>query len=220
VEALPVHLLNLARFQSTPLVHEPFPHLVVPEFIRSEARPAIHADYPQIDQPGSFPVESLSFGPVFEALLVTLQGPQVRAAFAEKFGVNLSDRPIMVTARGRSGPRDGNIHTDSVTKILTVLIYMNPNWEETGGRLRLLRSSHDLEDVLLEVPPVEGTLLAFRRTDNSWHGHQPFLGPRRVIQFNWVTSRWVRRRELFRHQVSTWSKRLMALLPRPQRRTA
>ena len=42
--------------------------------------------------------------------------------------------------------------------------------------------------MIMEVPPTEGTLLAFRRADNSWHGHKPFAGERRVIQFNWVTS--------------------------------
>ena len=46
----------------------------------------------------------------------------------------------------------------------------------------------------MEVPPTEGTLLAFRRSNNSWHGHKPFSGLRRVIQFNWVTSEAVVRR--------------------------
>ena len=112
----------------------------------------------------------------------------------------------MITARGRCGTRDGNIHTDAVTKIITVLIYMNPHWEEAGGCLRLLRSPTDIEDVLAEVPPVEGTLIAFRRSDNSYHGHKPFIGPRRVIQFNWVTDRGTVGREILRHRASSWVK--------------
>ena len=35
----------------------------------------------------------------------------------------------MVTARGVSAARDGQIHTDSRTKLMTVLIYMNNAWE-------------------------------------------------------------------------------------------
>ena len=31
-------------------------------------------------------------------------------------------------------------------------------------------------------------MLAFKRSNNSWHGHEPFAGERRVIQFNWLTS--------------------------------
>ncbi len=54
---------------------------------------------------------------------------------------------------------------------------MNPRWEQAGGRLRLLRSATDIEDVLVEVPPEEGTLVAFRRSDNSYHGHMAFDGP-------------------------------------------
>jgi hypothetical protein len=91
---------------------------------------------------------------------------------------------------------------------------MNPQWEQTGGRLRLLRSPHDIEDVLVEVPPTEGTLVAFRRSSNSFHGHKPFIGPRRVIQLNWVTDRLTERREIFRHRVSAWMKRAVSLLRR------
>jgi hypothetical protein len=57
-----------------------------------------------------------------------------------------------------------------------------------------------------------GTLLAFRRSNNSWHGHKPFAGPRRVIQFNWVTSEAVVRREQNRHRFSAWMKKLRGAL--------
>jgi hypothetical protein len=212
-------VLRIDAFRSTPLVEAPFPHLIVPGFIRPEALAGIHADYPRIDQPGSFPTAALTFGPRFAALLEELEGPQVRAAFAEKFGLDLTGRPTMVTARGRCGPRDGGIHTDAVSKLITVLIYMNPAWEAPGGCLRLLRSPDDIDDVLAEIPPVEGTLVAFRRTDNSYHGHKPYIGRRRVIQLNWVTSRAVRWRELFRHRLTAWWKRAAALL-RGRRRAA
>jgi hypothetical protein len=102
--------------------------------------------------------------------------------FEEKFGIDLTNRPDMITVRGRCSEKDGKIHTDSETKIITILIYMNAGWESAGGRLRLLRSGNNLDDMILEVPPTEGTLLAFRRSNNSWHGHKPFSGPRRVIQ--------------------------------------
>jgi hypothetical protein len=207
--------LDLAALRAAPLTREPFPYLIVPGFVRAEALAAVHADYPPIDSPGSFPVSEVSYGPAFGALLDALTGPRLRAACAEKFGISLAGRPTMVTVRGRCGTRDGNIHTDAKSKIITALIYMNPHWEQAGGRLRLLRSAHDLDDVLVEVPPVEGTLLAFRRTDNSWHGHKPFVGPRRVIQLNYVTDAGTVRREIFRHRVSAWVKRLAGLVRRP-----
>jgi len=70
---------------------------------------------------------------------------------------------------------------------MTALIYLNEDWSSTGGRLRLLRNANDIDDYVAEVPPVSGTLLMFKRSDNSWHGHKPFVGPRRTVQINWVT---------------------------------
>ena len=206
--------LDLAAFRDTPLTREPFPFLIVPQFVKATARAAVNTDYPTIDSPGSFPVSGLSYGPGFQKLLDELRGPAFRTACEQKFGINLSGRASKITVRGRCGTRDGNIHTDAVTKIITVLIYMNPTWEQAGGCLRLLRSPHDIEDVIVEIPPVEGTLLAFRRSDNSWHGHKLFVGPRRVIQFNWVTTQGVERREVFRHRVSAWMKKTLGLFRR------
>jgi hypothetical protein len=206
--------LDLAAFRGTPLTREPFEFLVVPEFVKPALRAAVNADYPVIDSPGSFPVSGLTYGSGFGQLLDELRGPAFRAAFEQKFGLDLSGRASMITVRGRCGTRDGNIHTDAVTKIITVLIYMNPTWEQAGGCLRLLRSPTDIEDVIVEIPPTEGTLVAFRRSDNSWHGHKVFIGPRRVIQFNWVTTHGVERREVFRHRVSALVKKTLGLFRR------
>ncbi len=96
---------------------------------------------------------------------------------------------------------------------------MNADWESAGGRLRLLRSADNLDDAILEIPPTAGTLLAFKRAENSWHGHKPFSGERRVIQFNWVTSEGDRRIAMLRHQVSAPLKRLFAAVS-PHRSSA
>ena len=115
----------------------------------------------------------------------------------------------MVTVRGRSRRKDGRIHTDSRTKIVTVLLYMNPAWTDPGGRLRLLRSSATLDDYAEEVVPELGTAAFFRCTERAWHGHTPFVGERRAIQLNWVTDESVVRREQARHGLSARLKRLL-----------
>ena len=84
---------------------------------------------------------------------------------------------------------------------------MNERWQEDAGRLRLLRGPNNLDDYVAEVPPYGGTLLAFRRADNSWHGHKPNAGPRRAIQLNWVTSQEVVDGEQGRHGFSTRLKK-------------
>jgi hypothetical protein len=110
--------------------------------------------------------------------------------------------------RGVSRETDGKIHTDSRTKLVTALIYMNDAWESPKGRLRLVGSEHDLNDVIAEVPPERGTLLLFRNDTNAWHGFESFAGPRRVVQLNWVTDMSVVRREQARHRLSAFIKRL------------
>ena len=201
--------LDLAAFGAAPLNQEPFQFLVLPGFVRHEARAAIRADFPRIDRPGSFPLSEVKYGPAFAALIAELQGLALRAAVEEKFQVDLTGRPAMITVRGRCREQDGRIHTDSATKIITVLLYLNPGWEAPGGRLRLLRSPDNLDAVIVEVPPDEGTLVAFRRSAHSFHGHTPFVGPRRVIQLNWVTAPEVLRYEATRHRVSALVKRLL-----------
>ena len=83
---------------------------------------------------------------------------ETRSAFGEYFGIDLANRPPTLTVRGRARTKDGQIHIDSKTKLITVLIYFNRRWGTAGGCLRLLRSPDDIEDVIVEVPPESGTL--------------------------------------------------------------
>jgi SM-20-related protein len=120
-----MRFLDLAAFERTPLTHEPFPWLVVPGFVSAEARAALARDYPAIAGPGSFPLGDLSYGPAFGDFVAELQGPALREAFAAKFDIDLAGRPTMITVRGEARAADGRIHTDTATKLITVLIYMN-----------------------------------------------------------------------------------------------
>lgn len=187
---------------------EPFTHVIVPEFVRDDAQEGIEADFPAIQHPGSFPLASLEYGARFSALMDALQGPEMKKLVEEKLGIDLSGRPTTATVRGISKAADGKIHTDSKTKLVTVLLYMNRGWESSHGRLRLLRNENDLQDYAAEVPPDRGTLLIFKNGPTAWHGFEPFEGPRRVIQVNWVTDESVVRREGARHRLSAFMKRL------------
>jgi hypothetical protein len=204
-------MLNLKELQAKEVTARPFPFLIVPQFIKKEACREVNEDYPKIKAPGSFPLEALKSGANFQTLMDQLRGSEFRKIIAEKFQVSLDSLPTMITVRGRCQKKDGRIHTDSKTKIITVLLYMNPSWETSGGRLRLLHNADDLNHFIAEVPPIEGTLLAFKVTDNSWHGHLPFVGERRVIQLNWVTDQGVVEREMKRHRFSAKFKKIKSL---------
>jgi SM-20-related protein len=201
--------MNLDALRATPLVHDPFDFIAVPGFLTPESAEVVAPDFPPIKKGGSFPVQGLTYGPGFAALLDEVRGKPFWEAMSEKFGLDLFALPQMITVRGRCQRKDGRIHPDTDTKVITCLIYLNREWGNTEGRLRMLRSATNLEDYVVEVPPAWGTLLAFRRADNSYHGHTPFEGDRRSIQINWVTSQEVVDRELSRHRVSARLKKLL-----------
>jgi SM-20-related protein len=203
-------LLDLERLRAAPLSRDPFDFVVVENFVRPQYLAAAIADFPPLGKHGSFPLNGQRHGAAFARLAAELQDSDLRRAIEDKFALDLSGRPTMITLRGYSDGKDGSIHTDSATKLVTLLLYMNPVWEEEAGRLRLLRRADDLEDFVAEIAPVAGTMVAFRRSANSFHGHHAHIGERRSIQLNWVTNAGVVRRELARHR---WSARLKSLNP-------
>ncbi len=205
-----MQILDIERFRAAHVAREPYEYLVLPGFVRPEYLAHIRADFPQIDRGGSFPLASLCYGTTFANLAEELMGDDLRAAFAEKFEMDLSQRPATLTVRGCCRQKDGKIHTDSRSKLITVLIYFNDNWESSGGRLRLLRSN-DMSDVITEVAPDAGTLVCFRNRENAWHGHSSYEGTRRALQLNWVTDEVAARKAERRHERSAFWKRFLPL---------
>lgn len=204
-------LLNIDSLRTTLLNRAPFPYAVVNGFVRSESLGRILGDFPHVPAGGSFPLAALSYGDCFKQLCHELRGPEVREAFAEKFQIDLRHRPTTLTVRGCCRKKDGRIHTDSRTKLITVLIYLNEAWNSGGGRLRILRNGTDINDYVEEVPPTEGTLLCFRNGPTAWHGHTSFEGIRRTIQLNWVTGDGAVRTSQRRHRFSSMVKRINQL---------
>jgi hypothetical protein len=195
--------LKLEDFRRKPLVRDPFEYMILNDFVDKYALDEARVSYPEVPGPGSHPPGTLKIEGAFQDLMNELQGPAFQEAVEEKFDIDLSSRPTMYTVRGFCRERDGKIHTDSKTKLITVLLYMNDDdWPNDGGRLRILRNGTDLENFVDEVTPKGGTLVVFKRSDNSWHGHHPFSGKRRAIQLNWVTDQSVVEREQGRHGFS------------------
>lgn len=201
-------LLDYEALKRTDLQTEPYNWLIVPDFVRAEVFDGIVEDYPAVPGPGSHPPSELTIKGRFAALMEELDGPRFQELIEEKFGIDLADKPTMYTVRGFCRKTDGKMHTDSETKIITVLLYMNQRWDADGGRLRILKNGTDLNDYVAEVPPHGGTLLVFRRSENSWHGHEPFEGQRRAVQMNWVTGAGVVAYEQRRHRISSTLKKL------------
>ena len=205
-------ILDLAAIDAAPLAAEPFAHILVPHAVPPEALAAVAADLPPLGRRGSFPVDAVRLGPHAGRLMAELQGDGFRHVIASKFGIDLDGAPVMATLRGRTDLRDGHIHTDSLAKRVTILLYLNraeDGFAKQQGHLRLLRGPSDLDDYAVEVPPVDGTLLAFPNGPNTWHGHKTFVGRRYAVQLNYMTTDGRARSELRRHRVSALVKRLL-----------
>ncbi|MCB8873652.1 2OG-Fe(II) oxygenase family protein [Acidisoma silvae] len=203
--------LDYQAFDATPVASDPYTHIVVENFVKADSLAAVVQELPKLSKGGSFPIDSLRFGPHAKELMEALEGPRFRAAVAKKFGLDLDGAPTMVTLRGASREKDGRIHCDSTTKRVTILLYLNPEteaWARREGCLRLLRGPDDIEDYVREVPPVNGTLLVFPNGPTTWHGHKQFVGQRYVIQLNYMTTDSIARSEMRRHKVSAFIKRL------------
>jgi hypothetical protein len=203
--------LDYAALRATPVAADPFPHVVVPDFVPADALRAVVADLPPLGKRGSFPLDALVLGLHARALMDELEGATLRQAIVERFNLDLSDAPTMVTLRGWTNERDGDIHCDSTAKRVTVMLYLNPAtdaWTQHEGCLRLLRGPGDLENYAVEVPPVNGTLLVFPNGPAAWHGHKRFTGQRYSVQLNYMTTDAKARSELRRHRMSAFMKRL------------
>ncbi|MEZ5774988.1 MAG: 2OG-Fe(II) oxygenase [Hyphomicrobiaceae bacterium] len=201
--------LNIEKLAHAELKTDPFEYVIVPGFLSKDNLRHVVQNYPKL-KGGSYPLDEVAVTPTLQAVIDELNGPAFEKAIADKFHVDLAGRPKMYSLRGYCRSTDGKIHTDSKDKIITVLLYLNDEWSDGGGRLRLLRSGTDLGDFAAEVPPDNGTLLVFKRSDNSWHGHESFEGVRRSIQMNWMVSEGKLGFHKIRHQISARLKKLMA----------
>lgn len=180
--------IDLSAVDQAVLQSDPFDFIVAPGFIPADRLRSINRHYPAIESAANFPLKNLRYGPNFSLFLDALLSPALANRIGLKFGVNLSNCPTTVTVRKYCERSDGNIHTDHRSKLITVLVYFNESWPHETGKLRLLRSASDIEDYGAEVEPNGGALLAFRRTPHSWHGHKQFVGERRMLQLNFLST--------------------------------
>lgn len=203
-------MIQLDTIAKAETAREPFQFFATSGVLSKDDLAAIARDFPKIDKPGIFPLTELTYGPAFAKLIEDIRSPELAKAVGDKYGVDLTGLPVMITVRGQAQAKDGRIHTDTEDKVVTCLLYLNDDtWDNGGGRLRLLRSGDNLDDYLVEIPPNGGTFASFKVAKNSFHGHKPFVGQRRYVMFNWVKSEAALNRQLGRHKFSARVKKLI-----------
>ena len=165
-------------------------------------------DFPNIESGGSFPSDNLEEGNI-KKLVQELEGDKFKAILEDKLEINLKDAEVVTTLRGFSRIKDGKVHTDSRSKIVTVLLYLNINWDNTIGNLRLLKENNNLDNYIQEISSEYGNLVAFKVTDNCWHGFKPFEGKRLSIQLNYIYPKSLNTYKI-RHKLSSAFKKLIS----------
>lgn len=206
-------MLDPARLAQpgTTVLQAPFPLLVAHDQLPAEAAAALGEDFPRYGSAGFFPYAEEDCGPAVRALVDAITAPAFADALGAQLGVEkLGAFPTLVTLCQSLNKRHGTIHTDSRSKVVTALVYLNEDWPDTsGGCLRFLKAIDDIDALVLpEVRPVYGTIAAFKRAENSFHGHLPFEGERRVIQIAWLTSEEEKQRKTKRGRFSRLVKKL------------
>jgi hypothetical protein len=201
-------MLNFELIKKAEINSEFYPFFTVQDvFLNKEDHNRITKDFPSINKGGSFPSDSVSYGKSIQSLIDSLEGDQMRAILENKFQVDLKDKPVVSTFRGYSRMKDGKIHSDSKTKIITVLLYLNENWDESIGLLRMLKEKDNIDNYIIEIPASMGSMVAFKVTNNCWHGFIPFEGKRCSIQLNYLYKEALSQHN-FRHKLSSFFKKL------------
>jgi len=182
-----MQLINSDKLSQASVDKESFPFFHVENvFFDNVNKDLIINDFPDIIDGGSFHASSIPSGDTINQLIQELECEEFKKILETKFNLNLDKAKVATTLRGYSRKKDGKIHTDSKTKILTVLLYLNLNWPENRGNLRLLKGNSNLDEYIKEIPCTFGSLVSFRVTDECWHGFKPYEGKRLSIQLNYI----------------------------------
>ena len=201
-------MLNFELIKKAEINTEFYPFFTIRDvFLNKEDHKKIATDFPNINKGGSFPSNSVSYGDSIQSLIDCLEGDQMRSILENKFQVDLKDKPVVSTFRGYSRIKDGKIHSDSKTKIITVLLYLNENWDASSGLLRLLKEKDNIDSYITEIPASMGSMVAFKVTNNCWHGFIPFEGKRCSIQLNYLYKEALSQHKI-RHKLSSFFKKL------------
>lgn len=212
-----VVLLDPARLDrpDTEVRSEPFPFMIAHGQLPDDARGELERDFPRYTSAGFFPYDPSDCGPSVNALIEHLISPAFASAIGRRLGIaDLGQYPTLVTICRSLNRRHGTIHTDSKSKVATALLYLNAQWHDTSdGCLRFLHHIDNIDDVIVpELKPLYGEFAVFKRCENSFHGHLPYEGERRVIQVAWLTSEEEKLRKTKRGKFSRMFKKLFGKL--------
>lgn len=191
--------VRLANYHSKFVTAEPFPHVVIDDFIELDTARAIAAEYPKFEQAGDlgFSFNALNerkkvqitdqtrFPPRVKALSDFLSSPAFLADLEALTGIPdlLADPRLHGGGMHMTGPHGRlDVHVDfnrgygDLFRRLNVLVYLNPRWDAAwGGQIELW--DEQVKNCCLSLSPVLGRCLIFETSAISFHGVAPLQCP-------------------------------------------
>jgi hypothetical protein len=193
-------IIDLDVIRRAELHTDPYPYFTGSSFIAPDAVAGIQASFPDLKKTGFHPASDMNFTGAFAKLMAELESDELVGALSEKLGADFANAARFITIRKVSAAHEGRIHCDGEAKVGNFLVYLNDEWSGHDGCLRVLRRQDSFDDYVAEIDPTTGSVFGFLRRDNSWHGHKPFVGERRVIQVAWLRSQEELERKTSRHR--------------------
>ena len=185
-----------AQFRSA----EPFPHVVIDEFLNPDYCRALIDEFPAFDQKhalneygqtgGKAVFQNLvEIGPSYARFDGLLRSQEFLSLISEITGIpDLLYDPEYVGGGTHENLRgqeldphvDFNFHPRTKThRRLNLIVYLNPVWEQDwGGSLELhLNPWSHVEDRVTAVLPIANRSVIFETSECSWHGFQKIRTP-------------------------------------------
>lgn len=178
---------DINAFFSTPLVREPFEHVVVPRFVGQASLDWIWKHWPDLGRSGGVPLEQIAQNHPIRALIEQFESDEFREAVEIKFQLDLRGRRTAFSLSDRCrGPWP--IHVNPPPNVMSVLFYPNMPDDKGDGEtvnVRFTRTQDSIEDFISEIPAIGGAIAVFRCRPNAWHGRAPHFGRRLQLEMSW-----------------------------------
>ena len=196
------------------LAADPFPHIMIDNFIRPQMLEEVLAEIEQRAEPDGHVMDdrfqkkwacnsTRLMGPKTRSLIQFLNGQEITGFLEELTGIQGLIPDPQLAGGGLHELRDGgflNVHADfnyhkalKLDRRINLLLYLNKDWEEeNGGELQLW--DRPMENCVAKYLPIFNRCVIFSTTDKSFHGNpNPVKLPdnrqaRRSIAFYYYTN--------------------------------
>ena len=199
VEDASLSVLDVGRLEgNVHVLHEqyraadPYPHIVIDDFLEPEALKAAMAEFPSLDtarwnnyihinERKFSNTDPSTWGPTLQAVLAELNSPRFVRFVGQLLGEeHLIADPSLEGGGLHQSTRGGflNIHTDYTVhphhrnwqRRANIILFLNDDWKpEYGGDLELW--SRDMKQCVERVHPIANRAVIFTTDSLSFHGH-------------------------------------------------